>query len=155
MDFDYLKLENQICHRLYVATNGIMRLYRPLLKELGLTYAQYVIMMALWERDGISMGELSRVSKMDKGFLTSAIEKMKNLKYLSIKADKLDQRKKMIFLTTKGNELKFKAKCIPEEIVRCLKGEEISDEDVSTLIGLLDKINELIVRAEKPHQEKK
>ena len=46
MDFDYLKLENQICHRLYVATNGIMRLYRPLLKELGLTYAQYVIMMA-------------------------------------------------------------------------------------------------------------
>lgn len=155
MDFDYLKLENQICHRLYVATNGIMRLYRPLLKELGLTYAQYVIMMALWERDGISMGELSRVSKMDKGFSTSAIEKMKNLKYLSIKADKLDQRKKMIFLTTKGNELKFKAKCIPEEIVRYLKGEEISDEDVSTLIGLLDKINELIVRAEKPHQEKK
>jgi hypothetical protein len=58
MSSDQLKLENQLCHRLYMASNSIVRAYREPLRELNITYPQYVVMMALWEKDKITIADL-------------------------------------------------------------------------------------------------
>lgn len=149
MKFDELKLDNQLCHRIYTANNGIMRLYKPLLKKIGLTYTQYIIMMVLWENDNLSMSQLAKTSKMDKGFLTTAIKKMANEKLISINSDPSDQRKKNISLTIKGKKIKNKARCIPHEILELinLKDSNINENDILRFIQVLDRIN--IVISEK------
>jgi DNA-binding MarR family transcriptional regulator len=146
MNFEELKLKNQICHRIYSVNNGIQRLYRPILSELGLTYVQYVILMALWEKDHVSMGELASLTKLDKGFLTTTIEKMKQDSLVKLVADKLDQRKKIVLLTKKGISLKHRARCIPSEVLNLLYSNDIkiSKKDIETFINVLDKMNLLI-----------
>lgn len=145
MSYDELKLDKQICHRLYIASNGLTRLYRPLLKEIDLTYAQYVLMMALWEKDGITMGELSHKTLVDKGFLTSAIEAIKIKKLIQIKNDEHDKRKKLIFLSLKGKNLQHKAKEIPHKIVALLGDGNTSETEILKFIESLDKINSRIM----------
>ncbi len=146
MSFEELRLKNQICHRIYSANNGIQRLYRPLLNELGITYVQYVILMALWENDKVPMGKLSKITKLDKGFLTTTIEKMKSERLIKLNSDCTDKRKKIVVLTKKGTELKKKARCIPSEILNLLSHDqvEISEKDVHTFIKVLDQMNILL-----------
>ncbi|MEC8226255.1 MAG: MarR family transcriptional regulator, partial [Pseudomonadota bacterium] len=67
MKYPQLKLDNQLCHRLYMASNGIARAYRDSLNQLDLTYPQYVVMMALWEKDQISIAELLEKTAIDGG----------------------------------------------------------------------------------------
>lgn len=141
MNYDDLKLNNQICHRLYIASNGITRLYRPYLKELGLTYPQYVILMALWELDGVNLGELAKKTRIDKGFLTGILKKMVNNKLLVLSAFDGDQRVKIVKLTKKGLKLKDKAVCIPQQIFSRLADEEVTEEDLSRFVNILDRIN--------------
>jgi hypothetical protein len=57
-DYDALKLENQLCFPLYACSRGIVNLYTPFLKPLGLTYTQYIVFLVLWEQDAITVGEL-------------------------------------------------------------------------------------------------
>ena len=68
-DFDPLKLENQICFPLYAAARKVTNLYTPFLSELDLTYTQYIVMMVLWEQDGISVKELGQKLYLDSGTL--------------------------------------------------------------------------------------
>jgi DNA-binding MarR family transcriptional regulator len=145
MNYEELRLDKQVCHRLYIASNGLTRLYRPLLKTLDLTYAQYVLMMALWEKDGITMGELSNKTLVDKGFLTSSTEALKSKKIIQIKNDSDDKRKKLIYLTAKGKNLQNQAKNIPYKIVDMLSDEDTTEEEVYNLIKALDKINSKIL----------
>lgn len=137
-DFKHLRLENQICHRLYVASNALTRLYRPLLQEINLSYPQYVVMMALWEEDAISMGELSKRTLMDKGFLTTLIKKLEEDAILKLMTDDEDRRKKIIKLSKKGQRLKEKASSVPEKM---LCSYELSkDFDFKKLMKLLDEV---------------
>lgn len=140
--YEHLKLDNQICHRLYMASNALTRMYRPLLAELGLSYPQYIIMMGLWEKDKISLGELASVTYMDKGFLTSLINKLKESEFVEIIHDSEDKRKKIIKLTAKGSQLKQKAKCIPEQMFCQLEQSDI--EGLEAFKSELDKFLKLI-----------
>jgi len=139
MKFPQLKLDNQICHRLYMASNSIVRTYREALTALDLTYPQYVVMMALWEKDKISINELLTKTAIDGGAMTQILKKMTEKQLLHVIKDEHDKRKRVIQLQPAGTQLQLKAESIPAQI-RC-KFPSISESEATQLISLLDKIN--------------
>ncbi|MBD1573392.1 winged helix-turn-helix transcriptional regulator [Vibrio sp. S17_S38] len=139
MNYPQLKLDNQICHRLYMASNSIVRAYREVLVEINLTYPQYVVMMALWEKDNISIAELLEKTAIDGSAMTQMLKKMTDKSLLIIVKDQHDGRKKMVTLLAEGKKLQRQAANIPEKI-RC-QFPSIDQQEATQLIQLLDKIN--------------
>ncbi|WP_413479125.1 MarR family winged helix-turn-helix transcriptional regulator [Vibrio hibernica] len=139
MNYPQLKLDNQICHRLYMASNSIVRAYREVLGDINLTYPQYVVMMALWEKDNISIAELLEKTAIDGSAMTQMLKKMTDKSLLIIVKDQHDGRKKMVTLLAEGKKLQRQAADIPEKI-RC-QFPSIDQQEATQLIQLLDKIN--------------
>jgi DNA-binding MarR family transcriptional regulator len=138
MPFDQLKLKNQLCHRLYMASNSIVRAYREPLNELDITYPQYVVMMALWEQDEVTIAELLRQTAIDGGAMTQILKKMTDKWLLEIIKDDQDKRQRFVKLTPKGQSLKLKAVDIPTKI-GC-KFTSLDSEQTQQLIRLLDLV---------------
>lgn len=111
-----LKLENQLCFKIYSASKSIVRIYGPLLKRIDLTYPQYLTMMVLWEDNKISFKDLSCKLKMKTGTLTPIISKLEDQGYLERVKDEKDDRKIYLAITPNGLELEEKAKSIPENL---------------------------------------
>jgi len=139
MSFDNLQLNKQICHRLYIASNGVTRLYKPLLNELDLTYPQYVLMMALWEVELATVSILQKLTNIDSGSLSLILKKLELKKYIKIEISVEDKRVKNISLTAKGLDLKEVANNIPEKMF--CKINSLSKQDIFDLVRLLDKVN--------------
>lgn len=137
MKYESLKLRNQLCHPLYSAANALIRIYDPYLKELDLTYPQYLVMMALWEEDGIPMGQLSLITLFDSGSLTPLVKRLAEKNLLSVTASKDDLRQKIVTVTKKGEKLKAAAVKIPE-LMLCHLG--LSPNEMGTLKKLLEKL---------------
>lgn len=135
---DTLKLENQLCHRLYLLSNAFTRAYRPLLDEIDITYPQYIVLMALWEKDEISIASLNQKTGIDAGAMTLILRKLSQKGFLDIRKDKADKRVKYVFLTEVGRELKEKARSIPEQM-RC-RVNDMQAEELQMLALLLDKL---------------
>jgi len=138
MPFDQLKLENQLCHRLYMASNSIARAYREPLSKLNITYPQYVVMMALWEQDKITIAELLARTAIDGGAMTQILKKMVDKQLLKIIKDDQDRRKRFVQLTKEGLALKKKAASIPQQI-KC-NFTSINSAQVEQLMQLLDLV---------------
>jgi DNA-binding MarR family transcriptional regulator len=138
MPYDQLKLENQLCHRLYMASNSIARAYREPLAELNITYPQYVVMMALWEQDEITIAELLAKTAIDGGAMTQILKKMADKSLLEIIKDEHDKRKRLVQLTAEGQALKKKAANIPKQI-KC-NFTSIDSGQVAQLMQLLDLV---------------
>jgi DNA-binding MarR family transcriptional regulator len=138
MSFNQLKLKNQLCHRLYMASNSIIRAYREPLNELDITYPQYVVMMALWEKDEVTITELVKKTAIDGGAMTQILKKMIDKWLLEIIKDDQDKRQRFVKLTLKGISLKLKAVDIPAKI-GC-KFNSIDSEQTQQLIRLLDLV---------------
>ncbi|MDP5138417.1 MarR family winged helix-turn-helix transcriptional regulator [Rheinheimera baltica] len=100
-----LPLDQQLCFALYSATNAVVRLYRPLLQPFDLTYAQYVVMLALWQQDSISLGELGNKTLFDSGALTPLVKKLEQKGLLQRIASLHDERVKQVVLTSAGKAL--------------------------------------------------
>ena len=142
MSFEQLKLKNQLCHRLYMASNSIARAYRDPLAKINLTYPQYVVMMALWEQDKITVAILIEKTAIDGGALTQILKKMTDKSLLEVTKDAKDKRKRQIQLTPNGQDLKLKAADIPDQI-RC-KFNSIDSLQTEQLMQTLDLlINDL------------
>ncbi len=139
MKYPQLKLENQLCHRLYMASNGITRLYRDSLLQLDLTYPQYVVMMALWEQDQISISELVEKTCIDSGAMTLILKKLSDKSLLCVAKNADDKRKRYVSLLKKGSELQKQAAKLPEQI-RC-RFPNIDEQQAQQLIQLLDLVN--------------
>ncbi|MFD2615360.1 MarR family winged helix-turn-helix transcriptional regulator [Paenibacillus gansuensis] len=114
---DILKLENQLCFAVYACSREIIKLYRPILDELGLTYTQYVTMLALWEKDGVSVKELGGKLYLDSGTLTPLLKKMESMGLVTREREKSDERSVVITLTEKGANLKEKAFDVPAKLL--------------------------------------
>ena len=134
---EYLKLDYQVCFKLYVASKEIIRKYTPLLEKLDLTYTQYITMLALWEKDQISVKELGEKLYLDSGTLTPLLNKLKSKGLIDKTKQEKDGRELILSLTKKGIELKEKALSIPEAIASCIKLEK--DEAIE-FFGLLNKV---------------
>jgi DNA-binding MarR family transcriptional regulator len=130
-------IENQLCFPLYTAAREIIRHYDPLLKELDLTYTQYIAMLVLWEHKTISLKDMGKVLYLDSGTLTPLLKKLETKGYLKREKDKKDERNLLVSLSKKGSDLQLKAKEVPYQIGSCLK---LTPEEAHTLYNLLYKV---------------
>lgn len=112
-----LLLDNQLCFALYSTSLMMTKVYKPLLQELGLTYPQYLAMMVLWERDGITVGEISTRLLTDPGSLTPLLKRLEADGLLNRTRSKEDERVVQLFLTEQGKAMQQKALSIPQCIL--------------------------------------
>lgn len=108
-----LHLDQQLCFALYSASLAIGKVYKPLLERLNLTYPQYLVMLALWEQDGQTVGALGARLFLDSGTLTPLLKRMEAAGHLARLRDVGDERRVIVQLTAQGRALKAKATDIP------------------------------------------
>ena len=111
--YDLLLLKNQLCFPTYAAANKIIRRYQPLLKELDLTYTQYVVMMVMWEKEVVNDKDLVNSLYLQANTLAPLLKKLKQKGYIDINKGNKDKRNIVISLTKEGKELKDKAVNVP------------------------------------------
>ncbi len=104
-----MNLDNQLCFALYAATHAITRAYRPLLNDLGITYPQYLVMVVLWERDTVPVGEIARRLELDAAALTPLVKRLEALGLVTRHRDARDERVVRISLSAEGAALRQNA----------------------------------------------
>jgi DNA-binding MarR family transcriptional regulator len=132
-----LKLENQICFPLYAASKEIVRLYTPYLKDIDLTYTQYITMMVMWEVKEINVKELGNKLFLDSGTLTPLLKKLESKGYVERNRLSSDERNLIVKVTEKGLELQDMCKNIPGCVAGCVN---ITKEEAENLYKTLYKI---------------
>ena len=132
-----LLLDRQLCFPLYAAARKIVAAYTPVLKPLGLTYTQYLVMLVLWEKDGIGVGQLCARLRLDSGTLTPVLKKLEERSLLERRRSGKDERVVILTLTEQGRALREQALGIPEEVGRCLS---LTPEEAGILYNLLYRI---------------
>ncbi|UOQ83688.1 MarR family winged helix-turn-helix transcriptional regulator [Gracilibacillus salinarum] len=139
-----IKLEDQLCFSLYATTREMTKRYRPLLEELQITYPQYLVLLVLWEKDGISVKELGTRLYLDSGTLTPMLKRMEESQLLARKRSATDERRVVVTLTDKGHEAKEKAACIPARLLENVDGDPAEVEQLKqTLMKMLASLHEL------------
>lgn len=110
---DHLRLDNQLCFALYAASGLVTRAYRPLLEPLGLTYPQYLVMLALWEQAPRTVKALGQALELDSGTLTPLLKRLEAAGFVTRTRDAEDERRVQIALTQIGEALREKAGEVP------------------------------------------
>jgi DNA-binding MarR family transcriptional regulator len=123
---DPLALDRQVCFALAVATREVVALYRPVLEPLGLTHPQYLVMLALWERDCRSLRDLAETLALDPGTLSPLVKRLEAAGLVRRARDPQDERLLAVTLTPAGRGLRKKAERVPGQIVARL-GLPIAD----------------------------
>ena len=136
-NYDALKLENQLCFPLYACSREVIKLYKPHLDELDLTYTQYIVMMVLWERRSATVKELGGCLHLDSGTLTPLLKKMEAKGLINRCRDQDDERSLIVSLTPEGEALRERAVEVPEKMARCVR---LSPDEALQLSGLLYKL---------------
>ncbi|WP_299734968.1 MarR family transcriptional regulator [uncultured Endozoicomonas sp.] len=113
---DSVLLENQVCFPLYSASNAVIRTYRPLLDKLDLTYSQYLVMMVLWESDGVSVKDVGARLYLDSGTLTPLLKRLEGKGLVERGRSEQDERVRVLKLTEAGVLLKTQALTVPAEM---------------------------------------
>ena len=124
-----LRLDNQLCFALYSTSLAMTKIYKPLLDAIGLTYPQYLVMLVLWEEDGLMVSEIGERLFLDSGTLTPLLKRMEATGLLARLRDTEDERRVRVHLTAAGKRLKVKAADIPScvrDITGCTWSELIS-----------------------------
>ncbi len=113
---DPLALDRQVCFALAVATREIVALYRPVLEPMGLTHPQYLVMLALWEREPRSLRDLAETVALDPGTLSPLVKRLEAAGLLVRERDGADERMLAVRLTSAGRRLRRQALKVPEQI---------------------------------------
>ncbi len=112
-----LALTNQLCFAVYSAAHAFNRIYKPLLDRLHLTYPQYLVMLVLWERDGVPVKDIGERLFLDSGTLTPLLKRLEAAQLVKRARSLEDERKVLIALTPLGRALREKAKAVPQAIL--------------------------------------
>lgn len=134
---DRLLLDQQFCFALYAASRSVIGLYRPLLEPLGLTYPQYLVMLVLWEKDGLTVRELGRRLQLDSGTLTPLLKRLQAAGLVDRRRRTEDEREVDIRLTDAGRALRKQASDVPECMAQRL---QLSLEQMQTLRDELKRL---------------
>lgn len=145
---ELLKLDNQLCFALYAGSRAMISAYRPVLEQLGLTYPQYLVMLVLWERDGLRVSELGGRLYLDSGTLTPVLKRMEAAGLLVRERRTGDEREVEIRLTAAGRALKQRARTVPEEIL-CRAARPAKE-----LAALRDELKRLLIGLSTPTKGK-
>lgn len=135
-----LTLDELLCFALYSANNAMGRLYRPILARHGLTYPQYLVLVALWQRDGQKVNNLGAALNLESNTLTPLLKRMEASDLLLRRRNPEDERSVIVSLSEKGRALEQAA----ADISRCILAA--SGDEVADLIELRDKIQQLAER---------
>ncbi|MBO9641985.1 MarR family winged helix-turn-helix transcriptional regulator [Pseudacidovorax intermedius] len=141
---ELLSLDNQLCFALYSASLSMTRLYKPLLDELALTYPQYLVMLALWEADGVTVSDLGTRLSLDSGTLTPLLKRLEATGYLTRMRDVADERRVLIRLTAEGRALRARAVQVPQCL---LAASQCSLEELSQLTRQLQALRDRVSAA--------
>lgn len=143
-DAEALRLDNQLCFAVYAAGHAFTAAYKPLLEPLGLTYSQYLVLIVLWEQDGLTLKEIGARLHLDSGTLTPLLKRLEAGGFVQRRRDEADERLLRVALTARGRKVQGEAAKIREQVVCGLGGSEESLQELrrslSALIPLLRAI---------------
>ncbi len=137
-----LLLGNQLCFAIYSTAHAFNRVYKPLLKRLGLTYPQYLVMLVLWERDGLPVKDIGERLFLDSGTLTPLLKRLQAAELVKRTRGTEDERQVLIALTHRGQALREKASAVPHAILAasaCSLAELAAMKH--ELVALRDRLN--------------
>ena len=112
-----LLLDNQLCYALYAAAHRMTKSYRPMLEQMGLTYPQYLVLLVLWESDGITVSEIGRRLRLDSGTLTPVLKRLETSGLLNRSRRQSDEREVEISLTDQGRALRAQAVAVRQSVM--------------------------------------
>ncbi len=140
--FENLKLKNQLCFALYAATSAITKAYRTQLIKVGLTYTQYLVLMVLWEADGLNVKDIAKELHLDSATITPMLKRLETEGFVTRKRSAVDERVVNIFLTDHGRDIQSQVAEMQKGIA-CQTGlpEDQFIELRSSLHELVDNIN--------------
>jgi len=137
-----LLLGNQLCFAIYSTAHAFNRVYKPLLKRLGLTYPQYLVMLVLWEGDDLPVKDIGERLFLDSGTLTPLLKRLEGAELINRTRGTEDERQVLIALTPRGQALREKARAVPQAI---LAASACSLTELSVmkneLVALRDRLN--------------
>ena len=138
--YDQLKLDNQLCFRLYTAARLTMQAYFPYFEPLGITYPQYLVLLVLWEKDKQPVNDIARRLHLETNTVTPLLQRMEKQGLVTRTRGKEDTRQRIVSLTAQGKALEERAKEIPG----CL-AQKLSDkmEDINCLIASIPALDQL------------
>ena len=139
--YDVLKLSKQLCFPLYACSREMIKLYKPFLDELGLTYTQYITMMVLWEHKAMTVKALGQELFLDSGTLTPLLKKLEEKGLVTRRRSGLDERNLIVTITELGEEMKDRALHIPGEMMKCIN---LPREDIRELYRMLRQLLEYV-----------
>ncbi len=144
MEYEQLKLSNQVCFPVYAASRLIIREYQPYLDELGITYPQYLVLMVLWEKDGISVNDISQKLILNTNTVTPLLKRMEAQGILSRTRSGKDERKVLVSLTDKGKEIRHEAASIPLKLAEGLEAASMTSEELTEIRNKLNVLIDLL-----------
>ena len=138
-----LDLDAQLCFPLYAASRAVTRAYGPLLAEFGLTYPQYLALLALWGEGGpMTVGELGSRLRLDSGTLTPVLKRLEQAGFVTRRRDSSDERRVLVAVTAAGQDLQDRVSDVPTRLVASLGLDATESRQLRRLLGsLLDRLD--------------
>ena len=149
MAYEQLKLDNQVCFRLYAVARLIIQGYQPFLSKLGITYTQYLVLMLLWEHDGMPVNDIAKRLLLETNTMTPLIKRMEADGIVVRKKDEKDARKAIVCLTPKGRQIETEAASVPRCMVNELLDAGLTEKTIMNIVPSLDEIIEKMSKREK------
>jgi len=147
-DLRFPKISDLLCFSTYTASHAITRIYKPFLDDLGVTYPQYLVLVALWEQDNQTVGGLGRMLHLESNTLTPLLKRLESMGILQRQRDSKDERQVRVALTGTGKEMRKRAARIPE----CVK--QVTGMELTELQRLQKEITRLRTHLDQFDQDK-
>ena len=144
---DPLALERQVCFALAIASRTVLAVYRPVLEPMGLTHPQYLVMLALWGREPLSVTELSRMLELDAGTLSRLLKRLESAGLVTRERNPADERSLAVGLTPRGRALREDALQVPGRVLESL------GMDLDELVELRERLSRVIDAAKDATRE--
>jgi len=139
-DFAVLYLENQLCFPLYAASRLTTKIYEPFLRELDITYPQYLVLLVLWQKNDLTVNEIGSRLLLESNTLTPLLKRLEQKKIIIRKRSEEDERKVIISLTQKGEGLKEIAVMIPVKIIHSFSDNTLTINEIENFQSTLKKL---------------
>lgn len=139
MAYEQLKLDNQLCFRLYTAARLVTSAYTPYFKKFGITYPQYLVLMVLWEKDNRVISEITELLKLETNTVTPLLQRMEKQGLIVRQKSVSDSRQRLVSLTKEGKKLEEQIKEVPNCLARKIVNDGINPDELISLVQLLDK----------------
>ena len=140
--YDQLKLDNQLCFRLYTASRLVMQAYYPFFEPLGITYPQYLVLLVLWEKDAQPVNDIAKRLYLETNTMTPLLQRMEKAGLVTRVKGEKDTRQRIVCLTEKGKALEEQAKVIPDCLASEICNHGIEAPELLRIIPHLDKLIE-------------